>query len=195
MNKVPFLLFVIFSAFTMNLVLHCALGIKGAAESRNPNKITILIKLGIIFTAVILLWVVFSRVISMINTGIFIYVLLFPVSFILYNALEFFVFSYVLKREMENDNSISFPGGITAVAAFICINIANGFIETAALSFGFVAGIFLVLVISVEIRRRAALESVPFFLRGKPLVLVSMGMLALIFSTASLLLFRMIGAR
>jgi len=39
------------------------------------------------------------------------------------------------------------------------------------------------------------LEAVPIFLRGKPLVLISMGMLSLVFSVGALLVFRMIGAK
>jgi len=62
------------------------------------------------------------------------------------------------------------------------------------MAFGFTAGIFLVYLIIIEIRRRAALEAVPFFLRGKPLVLIAMGLLSLVFSAASLLFFRMISA-
>jgi len=195
MNNIPLLLLIIFSAFTMNLVLQCALGIKGAAEAVNHIRITTLIKLGIIFLCVILLWVVFSKIISLIIPGLFVYVLLFPVSSLVYDGFDFLIFRYLLKEKFANDNSITFPGGITAAAVFICLIIADSFIEAAALSFGFSAGILLVFLIVGEIRRRASLEAVPYFLRGKPLVLISMGMLSLIFSTASLLLFRMIGAR
>ena len=194
MKGIPLILLMIFSAFTMNLVLQCALGIRGIAESKNPGKVSNLIRPGIIFIAVVLLWLFFSKVISLMVSGIIIYVLLFPVSSIVYDGLEYLLFKYILKKEPDNENSISFPGGITAAAVFICMNIANNFIEALVLSFGFAAGTYLVFIIIGEIRRRAALEAVPQFLRGKPLVLISMGMLSLIFSSVSLLLFRMIGA-
>ena len=191
MNDIPLIFFVIFSAFTVNLVLQCAIGIN--AGPGNTDKKLTLIKLGIIFIAVLILWSVFSGIISSVISGIFIYVLLFPVGFMVYNGLEYLIFRYLLKQNPENTRSVTFPGGITVMALFICINIANDFLEAAALAFGFAAGILLVYLILGEIRRRAALEAVPRFLRGKPLILISMGMLSLIFSTASLLLFRMIG--
>ena len=195
MNDIPFIFLVILSAFSMNLVLQCALGVKGAAERENPGGLATLIKLGIIFIAVVLLWVFFSKIISSIISGIFIYVLLFPLGYMAYNGLEYLIFNFLLKRNSADSGSVSFPGGITAAAVFICLIVADSLIEVAALSFGFCAGIFLVYLITGEIRRRAALETVPTFLRGKPLVLVLMGMLSFVFSTASLLLFRMIGAR
>jgi electron transport complex protein RnfA len=111
-----------------------------------------------------------------------------------YNGLEFLVFRYVLKKDSEGDCSLRFPGGITAAALFICLNVANNFFEVAALSFGFASGILLVFLVLCEIRRRAAFEEVPRFLRGKPLILISMGMLSLVFSTVSLIFFRMIGS-
>ena len=195
MNGMPLLLLVIFSAFTMNLTLQCGLGLKGAAEFNSSYKRIILIKLGVIFTAVILLWLLFSRVIFPLFSGFFVYVLLFPVSYIIYDWFEYIVFGHILKRKTEEKDCVSFPGGITAVAVFICLNITDNLTEAVLLSFGFTSGIFLVFMVIGEIRKRAALEAVPRFLRGKPLVLIAMGMLSLVFSTASLLILRMMALR
>ena len=193
MNGV-FFLFLIYSAFTMNLLLQCALGINGVADSRIPfNKFTI-VKTGLIFLSIILLWFLFSRILYSVSSGFFIYVLLFPVSVIVYNGLEYHIFRYILKTDTQSESVVSFPGGITAVALFICINISDKFFDTVVLSFGFTSGILLINFIIWEIRKRASLEAVPVFLRGKPLVLIAMGIISLVFSTASILLFRMIGA-
>jgi len=188
------LLLLIFSGFTMNLVLQCALGIRGAAESKVPvNRLT-LIKSGLIFISIIFLWFFFSRVVYSVLSGIFVYVLIFPISAIVYDSLEFFVFRFLLKKESHDESIINFPCGITAAAVFISVNIAGSFLECVVLAFGFTSGIFLVNLIIREIRKRAALEAVPVFMRGKPLVLTAMGLLSLIFTTASLLIFRMIDA-
>jgi len=195
MDWMMFLSFLIFSSVTMNLILQCGIGIKGAAESKNPIDILTLVKSVIIFFTVILLWLFFSKIVISISSGVFIYVLLFPVTSIVYNGFEFLIFRYLLKREPKEESIISFPCGITAVASFFCINIADDFLQAVVVSFGFTAGIFLVNLIVREIRKRAALEAVPIFMRGKPLVLVTMGLLSLVFSTASLLLFRVIGFR
>jgi len=205
MENMPVLLLFIYSAFTVNLLLQCALGIKAAVDPKkltdnksdigSPlDKIT-LIKSGIIFFSVIILWFIFSKVLFSIIKGVYIYVLLFPVSFIVYEAFEYLLFTYVIKKKIEDERQNNFYGGITAVSVFICVYIANNFLETLALALGFTFGIFFIKLILREIQKRAALEAVPVFLRGKPLVLITMGMLSLIFTTASVLLFRMIGVR
>jgi Na+-translocating ferredoxin:NAD+ oxidoreductase RnfA subunit len=191
MNEVPLILLFIISAFTMNLTLQCALGIKGNAESKNSGSLINLVKSGIIFFSVIILWAVFSKIIFAISTSIFIYVLLIPASFIVYEGIEYLVYSFLYKNRNEEESFINFPGGITAAAVFICMNIADSFLHTLILSFGFTGGIYLVSVIVREIRKRAALEKVPLFMRGKPLVLVTMALMSLIFLVGSLLILRM----
>ena len=214
MSNMPVLLLFIYSAFTINLLLQCGLGIKGAIEAgsndgelpnaslaphaalaAHPLDLSTLVKSVIIFFSVILLWFFFARVFYSILPGIYLYVLLFPVSSIVYDAMEYVIFRYVVKKENKNERMINFYGGITAAAVFLCVNIAENILDTIVLSLGFTLGIFFVKLIIREIRRRASLEAVPLFLRGKPLVLITMGMLSLIFTTASLLLFRMIGVR
>jgi electron transport complex protein RnfA len=194
MNETFFLPLLIYSGFTINILLQCGLGIKGIVESKSYLNKSVFIKLGLIFSSIILLWLFFTKIIFSLNSGIFKYVLLFPVSAIVYDGFEYLIFNYLFKNERETETFISFPNGITAAAVFICINIANNIAEVLILSFGFTSGIFLVNLIIREIRRRAALEAVPVFLRGKPLVLIAMGMLSLIFTAASLLFFRMINA-
>jgi len=202
MNSMPVLLLFIYSAFTINLLLQCGLGIKGAVESdlnngewSAPLDKKTLIKSIIIFFTVIIMWFVFSKVLFSLISGIYLYILLFPVSFIVYDAMEYLVFRYVIKEENKNERLINFYGGITAVAVFLCMNISDNILQTLVLSLGFTSGIFFIKLIIREIRRRAALEAVPVFLRGKPLVLITMGMLSLVFTSASLLLFRMIEVR
>jgi electron transport complex protein RnfA len=195
MRGMQLLLLLICSGFSMNIVLQCGLGIKGAAESKNPPGLSTLIRTGMIFFSVIVLWLFFSRIVYSIIPSVFIYVLLFPVSSIVYDALEYVIFKYLYKGNSSGEYMVSFPGGITAVCVFICINLADNFLEAAVLSFGFTAGIFIVYLILREVRKRADLEAVPCFLRGKPLVLITMGMLSLVFSLVSILLFRMATAQ
>jgi len=194
MGNTPLLLLFIYSGFTMNILLQCGLGIKGTVESKLNLNITTFIKLALIFLSIILIWLFFSKVILLLFSGIFVYVLIFPISAIVYDGLEYLIFRYLYKNNENTETFISFPTGITAVAVFICINTANNINEALMLSFGFTFGIFLVNIIIREIRRGAELETVPVFLRGKPLVLIAMGMLSLIFTAASLLFFRMISA-
>jgi len=194
MNQIPLILLFICSCFTMNLVLQCGLGLKGIVESRSSFNLPAFIKLVLIFSSIILLWFFFSKIVFSLVSGMFVYVILFPVSAIVYDALEYLIFTYLLKRGREEETFISFPGGITAAAVFICMNMASGFWDVLILSFGFSFGIFIINLVIREIRKRAALEAVPVFLRGKPLVLIAMGLLSLVFTAASFLFFRMISA-
>jgi electron transport complex protein RnfA len=193
MNALPLVTFVVFSSLSANLMLQFGIGISNAASSKKMNKELVLIQTGIIFAAVILLWVVFAKVISSVISGIYIYVLLFPASSLVYDGLESLTFRCLLKSEKKGESPVSFSGGITAVAAFISLVAASSLIEAVALSLGFASGVLLAFLILGEIRQRASLEEVPRFLRGKPLTLISMGLLSLVFSKVSLLLFSMIG--
>jgi len=195
MENFPALLLLIYSAFTVNLLLQCGLGIKGAVETKIDINISTFAKTCIIFLTVIVLWFFFSKIISALLQGLFIYILAFPVGFILYDALEYLVFRYLLKKSVDSEDFINFPSGITSVSLFLCLMFANNFFQALVISFGLTSGIFLAGLIIREIRKRAALEAVPAFLRGTPLVLVTMGMLSLVFATASLLLFGMIGVK
>jgi electron transport complex protein RnfA len=195
MKGITLILLVIFSAFNMNLTLQCALGIKGAGESRNCSRKSTFINLCVIFFAVIFLWLFFTVMSFLVIEGIFIYIMIFPVSFLAYEGIQYLSIKYIIKNDIEGKSFVCFPGGITAAAVFVCFNIASNFLEAVTLSFGFTSGIMVVFLIIREIRRRAALEAVPQYLGGNPLILISMGLLSLVFSTASLLIFRMIGTR
>jgi Na+-translocating ferredoxin:NAD+ oxidoreductase RnfA subunit len=193
MNGSLLILF-IFSMLNMNLALQCAMGIKGAAESKNCSRKSTIIRLGIIFITVVFLWLFFTGIVFQIFSGIFIYILIFPVSFIVYEGFQYLTVKYIIKKDIENESFINFAGGITAVSVFICINISTSFFQTVILSFGFTSGIMVVFLIIREIRRRAALEAIPPFLRGNPLILISMGLLSIVFNAASVLFLRMMGS-
>jgi len=193
MNTVSIVLLMIFSGLGMNLMLQCALGIRGASKIKNPCIKTVLVSMGIVFLSIILLWIVFTKIITSIISGLYIYVLLFPVSSLVYDGIEFIVFRYLYKKDTKNNCLFNFYGGITAAALFITLNIANSILDAFSLSFGFSFGVILSFLILGEIQKRAALEAVPVFLRGNSLILISVGLLSLVFSAASILMYRVFG--
>jgi electron transport complex protein RnfA len=185
------LLLGILSSLSMNLILQCGLGISGVAVDREGRNGPPLLRGGILFITVLFLWSVFSWVFSSFSLGFFEYILLFPLSSMVYSGVEFLLYRLFLKKKPEP--SLVFCDGLAAAAFFITLNIASGFIEAAALSFGFALGILLAHIILGEIRRRSMMEGVPRFLRGSPLMLVSMGLLSMIFSSAAIMFFRVLG--
>jgi electron transport complex protein RnfA len=110
-----------------------------------------------------------------------------------YGGVEFLLYRLIFKKKALKGASLVFCDGLAAAALFITLNTASGFIEAAALSFGFALGILLAHIILGEIRRRSMMERVPRFLRGSPLILVSTGLLSMIFSSAALVFFRVLG--
>jgi electron transport complex protein RnfA len=93
------------------------------------------------------------------------------------------------KRSPPLFRGISGYDGLVPLALLLTLNVGITLAEAAVLAFGFALGILLAALILNEIRRRSALEAVPHFLRGTPLTLISMGLLSLIFSSASVMFF------
>jgi electron transport complex protein RnfA len=152
-----------------------------------------LVKIGLLFVTVLLLWAFFSYLVFPLPLGLFSYIVLFPLSSLAYCGFEHLAYRFALKKNVESDAVIHCCDGLAGAALFMTLSIADGFLEALTLSFGFVLGMLLVFVILGEIRRRSMTESAPLFLRGTPLGLVSMGLLSLVFSSVSLVLFRTIG--
>jgi electron transport complex protein RnfA len=193
MNSVPLALLAVFSGLSANLILQCGLGIKGIALFSGEFKKYLLLKTAVLFVTILPLWAVFARLLASFSPGLFIYVLVFPSAALAHFVFEYLAARFFLKKQNLDEGPIHYSEGLAPAALFISLNIAGNFIEAAVLSLGFVAGILFSFLILNEIRRRAMLEAVPRFLRGSPLVLVSMGLLSMIFSAAAILFFALIG--
>jgi electron transport complex protein RnfA len=180
----------VFSSLSLNLILHCGLGLRRAVAVRDPDDVSPLLRPGIIFLSVLLLWMVFSYIISPLSSGFFNYVLLFPLSALVYAGWEFFFYRIVLKKVSQPPRTAVFCDGLTAAALFLTLHLASGFIEAVVLAFSFAFGVLLAIFILDEIHRRSEMEAVPRFLRGGPLALISLGFLSLIFTSAALIFFR-----
>ena len=202
----------VFSSLSMNLMLQFGIGLRELvmvekfSQTENAGHAEITDKkrfwkgLGILFITILFLWLIFSFVRSVLPMGLLEYMLIFPASSLLFSALEQLAnrFAFIKTTQQEKififENA--FTGGALAGAAlFITLNVAGGLAEAFVLSFGFVIGIVLAITIIGEIRRRSELEAVPRFLRGGPLALVAMGLLSLIFSSAALMFFEVLGAK
>ena len=192
----------VFSGLSVNLILQFGIGLEQITVNSQFHKKKILPGLGILVVTVLLLWLVFTLIRSMLFTGLLEYVLLFPASYLIYSMLSVSL-DYCRNRfisgktEMEESLSGSLlTGGIMSGAAlFVTLNIAGNFRETLVLSLGFAAGIWLAVAITGEIRLRSGMEAVPRFLRGGPLALIAMGLLSLVFTSAALMLYQVLGAK
>ena len=202
----------VFSGLSINLILHFGFGLRKTALTENSNTGTdteftgecgnkeIFISSGVLFITVIFLWPVFSFIRSVVSFGLFEYVLLFPVSSMFFSIFENLALRVILKKnidgeEADNGGNALNGGVLVSASLFITLNIAGYFTEAVVLALGFTLGILLANAIVNEVSRRSEMEAVPRFLRGGPLVLITMGLLSLVFSSMAIMLFRIMGAR
>jgi electron transport complex protein RnfA len=158
---------------------------------------------GILFAATLLLWIILARLLFFLG-GIFDYMLVFPLSVLGSMALEklFFYGHARLKKapwanklfrikDMEETARVFSIGssysGLAAAALFLTLRFALSFTDAVMLSLAFSAGGLLAFIIIKEIQKRSLLEAIPYGLRGTPILLISMGLLSLVCSAASVL--------
>ncbi|MDR1596480.1 MAG: hypothetical protein LBR99_02125 [Treponema sp.] len=213
----------VFSGLTLNLVLQFGLGIskiidpKGLKPEREWEKFSALFW-AILFVSVLILWVFFTYLLSSPAFGFLESFLLFPAAVLVSVAVEL-VFVYFFpdgkfalhksgktKRGRFNpwklaestglshvEIPLSSYSGLVLASLFLTLRLAASPVEALVLSLGFSLGCLAATLILREISRRSSLEAVPEAFRGPPLMLISMGLLSLIFSSVSAILFRVLG--
>jgi electron transport complex protein RnfA len=189
----------VFSGLSTNLILQFGLGLKGTAFDESISKERLLAGSGVLFATVMLLWLVFLFIRSLLFLGLLEYVILFPVSFLVFSVLECLTKRFILKKHAGQEERILFgdalTGGVLAGAAlFMTMNVTGSLYEALIFSLGFSCSTALVIVVVGEIRRRAEMEAVPRYLRGGPLALIAMGLLSLVFTSGALVLFGVLGS-
>jgi len=203
-----FLTLAIFAGMSMNLILRFGIGLQRIASDEEPGysgkkaKWMFFVWPGICFISIILLWLFFSALRSVLYLGFLEYIMVFPVSAVYFTAIK-----YLSKRLINSPDWEAFlpdfflteaasDRGVPAGAAlFITLGLAGNFGEAVTLSFGFSAGAALAVLVIGEIKRRSGMEAVPGFLRGGPLVLVTMGLLSLVITSAAVIFYNVLGAK
>jgi electron transport complex protein RnfA len=188
-----FALLAVFSGLSMNLILQCGLGMRGIALVKPGRERLPPIPFLVFFITVLLLWIIFSFVLSTVSLGFFEYILVFPAASLVFFGIEFLLRRFVIKKKNDDEDAVQFCDGLAGAALFITLYIAGKFIEALALVLGFTLGMLLSFSIIGEIRRRSAMEAVFRPLRGSPLALISMGLLSLVFGSAAFMFFRALG--
>jgi electron transport complex protein RnfA len=151
----------------------------------------------VLCAALLILWIFFTYVLAPLGLGFYWYLLLYPLSVSLMKGLD-----KLRKKALPTVQALepcfcfSSKGGSGAaeflpIGLLIAIHLALRPHEALFLSLCFSLGVFFSLEILREIHRRSHLEAVPRFLRGLPLSLISLGLLSLIFTSASLMFFNL----
>jgi electron transport complex protein RnfA len=192
----------VFSGLSLNLLLQFALGTAGAASDTgnktNAKRELPLIQFCIFFVSTLFLWVFFKYLLSGFWRGFSEYFLFFPLSAIVCMGLELFV-ERVLPRIFpkfkglkKSFSAITAYDGLIPVSLIITFIAAETFTDTLVIALSFALGNLAAMLTLNEISRRSTLEWVPKYLRGTPLILISMGLLSLISTFAAGIFFRIL---
>jgi len=229
---IRFLILAVFSGLSMNLVLRFGIGLRRIASDDGPGTgaaggayggayggvktggWVFVVRTGIYFASVLILWLFFSLLRQIVFLGFFEYVLVFPVSSLFFTVMRYVAGRLIIKTDwrgelVSRNNFLSgcffiedpksadcgaTGGAAIGAALFVTLGLAGGFAQAATLSFGFAAGAALAVLITGGIRRRSATEAVPPRLRGGPLVLITMGLLSLVFTSVAVVFYAVLGA-
>ena len=194
----------VFSGLSLNLLLQFALGVGDIvrnARKKNSGVNTIpFYQFFILFISVLFLWVFFNYITPVSWRGFSEYFLFFPLSVLVCLSLEFLAeklfFKNGTKLGFSNKifSSITAYDGLIPASLIITFAAAESFSGALILVFFFTIGNLMGLLILMEIRRRSTLEWVPKHLKGSPIIIISMGLLSLIFVSAAGIFFKILEA-
>jgi electron transport complex protein RnfA len=186
----------IFSGLSLNLLLQFALGTAGAASDTgyykaNAKRELPFIQFCILFVSMIFLWIFFKYLMPSFWRGFAEFFLFFPLSALVCMGLEHSVERIMprvfskWKGMRKNFSAITAYDGLVPASLIIAFIAADAFTDVLVIALFFVLGNLTAMMTLNEIARRSSLERVPKFLRGTPLILVSMGLLSLISTFAA----------
>ena len=199
----------IFSGLSLNLLLQFALGTSVVASDftqkterkKELPRVTSgqlpYVQFCILFISVLILWIFFNYILPVNWRGFLVYFLLFPLSALVCMGFEFLggmLFPGVFSRfdGTKTFTAITAYDGLVPASLLIAFAVADNFVGAFVLALFFPLGSLIAMLILNEIHRKSALEWVPRYLRGSPLILISMGLLSLIAATVAGIFFRIL---
>ncbi|MDR0785922.1 MAG: hypothetical protein LBE74_08625 [Treponema sp.] len=192
------ILLAISASLAFNLVVQFGLGASKLTDEK-PTPLPFL-QAGVLFASVWFLWAAFTYALIPLFSIFFSYILFFPFCSIACMGLE--NLADRLRQDIfpETETTkvfspLSAYDGSTLLSLVLTIHIAGTFLEAFVVSLSFAVGMLFSILILNEIRKKASMETAPAFLQGKPLMLISMGFLSLIFTSSAVLLFNALAGR
>jgi electron transport complex protein RnfA len=184
----------VFSGISLNLLIQMGIGIRDFnREPYRPFRF-ILFQWLSLFVSTIALWCLFT----LLPVDFLKYFLLFPLTAALGRLWEF-IFCRLFPQENHKDDHgkrlfsmVSAHNGLVMAALLLIERLAGSFYGVLALTAGFSLGFVAAVYILRAILGRFSGETAHSLLRGTPLLLITMGLLALIFSSLSAIFFRLL---
>ena len=182
------------TGLSLNLIIQFGFGIRDIVYIKNFRLRFPLYQCIVLFFTVILIWLCFTYVFYPLGMGFMETLILIPLTILFCWLLEQGIFHLFPKWLSSNRTTVfSAYNGIVFAAGYFTLQIAGTFMDALVMSLGFALGCFVSIAIVHEINKRSSMEAVPAFLRGSPLLLISMGLLSLIFTAAALLCLQIAG--
>jgi electron transport complex protein RnfA len=184
----------VFSALSLNLLIQMGIGIRDFNEEPyRPFRFVFFLCFSL-FASVMALWCLFTYIFTPLSLGFFEYFLFFPLIAALGRFWKF-LFARLFPRGYSEERFFSMSGvhnALVTSALLVTIRLAGSFSGALALVLGFSLGFLAALFILRAILDRFSGEIVPPLLCGIPLLLISLGLLALIFSSLSVIILRLL---
>jgi electron transport complex protein RnfA len=182
------------ASLAMNLLVQFGMGL-GILAGDGEDYLPSLAWGPVFFAGLFLLWLVFSYIFAPLGLGMYWYLLLYPLSAALIRGVEILISWEGAAKFLRRVPPVP-PRGWTeflCAGLLISLHLALNPLEALFLAFFFSGGLVFSLAVLREAGRRSRFEAVPPFLRGSPLALISLGLLSLIFSSASVMFFNLSG--
>jgi Na+-transporting NADH:ubiquinone oxidoreductase subunit NqrE len=154
----------VFSGLSLNLALQFALGIAEVSRGKPGTKEEYplpIFQCGVLFLALVLLWVLVSYILRFFLFGFLEYVLLLPLCALVCRGLEWLGDRFLSRTGPRVFNAFSTYNGLVLTALIISLQVAVNIIDAFVLALGFSGGFLFSLFLLREIRKRTALEQVP----------------------------------
>jgi electron transport complex protein RnfA len=187
------------ASLAMNLLVQFGLGLGILTEERTDGGgDSSGLQSLIFFISLFFLWLLFTYILSPLGPDFYWYLLLYPLSAALIRGLEALGswgrVKSLLSRRRGGSSRVLLPRiwvEFLVLGLLVALHLALSPLEALLLALCFSLGLGFSLAVLREISRRSRFEAVPPFLRGSPLALISLGLLSLIFSFASIMFFNL----
>jgi electron transport complex protein RnfA len=182
----------VLGGFFLNLPLQWGIGIREIFLERKGRFGDTLLEAALLFVSVLIQWLLFVYVFSPLALGALVYFLPLPLS----AALTLCANAALKKLSAEAFSGreqafvFSYRSGAALISVFMLLSLAGSFSEAVILATGISLGVFFASIILRAIHFRIEREKASGFVRGMPLLLITMGLLSLAFSSVAIIYLR-----
>ena len=184
------------AGLSFNLILYFGLGLQSITLSEEKSSALSLpfFQAGVLFASVLILWLILTFLLPFLAFGFIEYFLLFPFSVLVCVGVEYLSVQVIpsLIPDKKHFSADTGYNGLVFASLFLTLQLAEDIFSALVLSLSFALGTLLTMFLLHYIHKRSILEAVPANIRGRPLMLITLGLLSLIFSSLTTIFFKIL---